>query len=186
MNSRGSIAFVCALLTASLAPAQVNTAAVLGTVVDSSQGAIAGAKITITNIATEAQDHAVSGADGSFLLNPLVPGEYVLTIDAPGFESLRQSAIRLSAGQRLRATYPLHPAAVQQTIDVSGQAPLVNTDNAEQRTTISQREVDRLPLARRDWTAVTTLGTGIQFNSDPAPPTLNGLPPARSPFPPLH
>jgi hypothetical protein len=183
MNSRSEIriaktllaAIVCVCL-AGISYSQVNTAAVFGAVVDSSGHMIPSAKVSITNIATNVVLRSVTDEDGHFSLNPLVPGSYELMIEATGFEPLRKTDVRLTAGERRRVTYELQPSTVRESVEVVEETTPVNADNAEQRTTVTNREVDQLPLAKRDWTSLTTLGTGLQFNSNYGTLSMNGLP----------
>ncbi len=166
------VIFGCARITL----AQINTAAVFGTVVDSTSRAIPSANVSIRNIATNHTTKAQTNEEGLFSLNPLVPGEYSLQIEAAGFQSRSENGIRLAAGDRVRGRYVLQVATVAQSVDVAADAALVNLDNAEQRSAATDREVERLPLAKRDWTALSSVGAGLLNNPERGTLIVNGLP----------
>src|SRR5689334_17116398 len=91
------------VFTAGLAPAQVTTATILGTVYDSSGAAIPGAKVTAANVATGLKHETTTGPDGSYVL-PLLPitGSYNVGVEARGFQRLVRAGIVLNINQYAR------------------------------------------------------------------------------------
>src|SRR5690348_9011215 len=85
--------------------AQVTTATLYGTVLDSSGAVVAGASVTLTNEGTGASTAKTSGPDGSFAFDFVRVGSYRLSIEAPGFKNLVTNAIDLQAGTNLRRTF---------------------------------------------------------------------------------
>src|SRR5437868_1713366 len=122
MERRWLIAILSVCFLGSAVQAQVNTAAIFGSVVDSSGQAIASANISITNTATNAVLRTTTSGEGLFSLNPLLPGEYEIVIGSTDFEERHERGVRLTAGERLRTTYTLNPATVKQTVEVTGDA----------------------------------------------------------------
>ena len=156
--------------------AQVITSTIYGIVTDPSGAAIAGARIKATDERTSASFSTESDALGEFTLTSLQPGRYTLQVEAPGFKTARQTGLELSSGARVRVNIMLELGEVTTAIEVSAATPLVNAVNAEQRSNLEIRQVRELPTARRDWTALLMLNTGLTVTGGTV--SLNGLPSA--------
>ncbi len=155
---------VAAFLSAALvfpAAAQVTTATFYGTVTDPSGAVVAEAVVTLTNEGTQATQRQTTNPDGEFSFNFVPVGTYSLRIQATGFKVSVGKGIRLSAGESVRLRFPLELGAVAETVEVTADAPLVNTVSAEQRETVTTKQVIELPLARRNVANVVTLSTGV-------------------------
>ena len=173
MNCRHFAALI-ALVSLLPAHAQVTTATVYGRVIDPSGAAIAQAKIALLNEGTNARVNTVSDAAGEFTAAFLAVGKYTISIEATGFKQQRRSGIELSAGQRVGLEYKLDLGNVSEVVEVSASTPQINTVSAEQREGKIEAEVRELPLARRDWTNMVGLGTGITTQGNGV--SMNGLP----------
>jgi outer membrane receptor protein involved in Fe transport len=147
-------------LLVSSVQAQVTTATLYGTVLDSSGAIVAGASVTLTNEGTGASTAKTSGPDGSFAFDFVRVGSYRLSIEAPGFKSLVTNAIDLQAGTNLRRTFSLEVGAVNETVSVQAAAALVNSVSAEQSHEVSTREAAELPLSKRNISNLLGLATG--------------------------
>ncbi len=165
------------LFFASAAVAQVTTATIYGTVLDSTGAAVPSAIIKIVNAGTGASSQATSGGEGEFTSTFLPVGRYDITVEAKGFKTYKQSGLDLTAGQRLPLEARLDVGNLTETVAVTAEAPLLNTTTAEQRNNLGTDEVRELPTARRDWTNLLRIGTGIS-TAGSGGLTLNGLPPA--------
>src|SRR5262250_407369 len=97
-------AWLVALCFLAVTPAcaQLTTADVLGTVTDAAGGAVSTARVTIVNTATRDTRTAQTGASGDFVVNLLPPGQYTVTVEAPGFKR-SVASLTLIAGDRARA-----------------------------------------------------------------------------------
>jgi hypothetical protein len=157
--------------------AQVTTATIYGTVVDSSGAAVPGASVRIVNSGTGAATATTSGGAGEFTSTFLSVGRYDIAVEARGFKTYKQTGLDLAAGQRLQLEARLDVGNVTETIEVSAETPLLTTTTAEQRNNLGTEEVRELPTARRDWTNLLRVGTGIATAGNGGL-TLNGLPPA--------
>jgi len=165
----------CLALLASLpALAQVTTATLYGRIVDPSGAGVPQAKILILNEQTNARANAVSDPSGEFTIPFLTAGSYTISLEAQGFKGQKQTGVLLSAGQRVGAEFRLELGNVAEVVEVSSSAPLINTVSAEQREGKTQEQVRELPLARRDWTNIIGLGTGITNQNTGV--SMNGLP----------
>lgn len=158
---------------------QVTTATVYGNVTDSSGAQIPGAPVVIVNEETGSTQTATTSSTGEFTFNFLAVGRYSLTIAASGFKEHTESGIELTAGQRVRRTYALEIGSLTERVTVTAGRPLVNTVNAEQLSSHSTIEVREMPLARRDWTNLLNIGTGVDVRGSGGGTgiAMNGLPP---------
>jgi hypothetical protein len=156
---------------------QANTATVYGSVTDQSGAFLPNATVEATNMMTGAHSATKSNGEGQFTFNFLPIGTYKFSADAPGFQNRVRENVVLSAGQTTQINLQLGITAAQQSVVVSGEAALLNTESAEQHLTIDSSTVHELPLPREDWTGLLKLGNGITpaGNNGVA---LNGLPPA--------
>ncbi len=161
------------LLSAGGAAAQVVTAGFSGTIVDPSGAAISGASVTMLNVGRGSALKRTSDTLGEVAFPSLPIGDYTITAEAKGFKTLKRSGVTLSSGQDLRMTLALEIGQVAETIEVTSEAPLVNTANAEQRSNLEAGRVQEMPMARRDWTSLLNLNTGVQVSGGAV--RLNGL-----------
>lgn len=116
---------------ASTARAQVSTASIVGTVVDSTRAAVSGATVTETQVETRVSRTVSGGEDGLFdiPLPPLCP--YSLKISAAGFADFQQSGIVLTVGQIANIPVSLRPGNVSETVTVSANATMLNITGEE-------------------------------------------------------
>ena len=140
---------------------------------------IPGAPVVIVNEETGAVADRTTSTTGEFTFNFLPVGRYSLTITASGFKEQTESGIELTAGQSVRRTYALEIGSLTEKVTVTAGKPLVNTVNAEQLFSHGTLEVREMPLARRDWTNLLNVGTGVEVRGRAAAPgfRMNGLPP---------
>ena len=152
---------VCCAVSMRLVTAQVTTATFYGIVNDATGAVVPGAMVSLTNAGTSEVYRKVTDAAGEFGFQFLPVGTYTLRIEAQGFRALENSGITFTAGQQTRQTYPLDVGSVTETLKVEGTAPLLNTVSAEQQQSIDSTTAKELPLARRDFSGLLKLGTGV-------------------------
>lgn len=141
----GRLAFVCLTLAGCL-HAQTDRANLTGTVTDQSGALVPGAVVTAVHVATNATRTATSNSDGEFVLPQLVIGEYRLRTAADGFKASINSGIVLTPGATVRADIRLEVGQVNESVQVSAQAVLIQTDNAKVQTAVSPKFIEDLPL----------------------------------------
>jgi hypothetical protein len=141
--------------------AQVTTATFSGTVTDPTGAATPDATVTLTQDQTGIVTIKVTGHDGDFQFDFLRVGSYTITIQAKGFKRYEAKGIDLEAGQNVRRTYPLQLGDVTETVSVEAAAPLVNTVSAEQANAFDSKTVKDLPLARRNFSGLLRLDSGV-------------------------
>ncbi len=151
------------LLVAIAAPvsAQVDRATLTGIVRDPSNAVIPQAKVTVISIATGVTTTATTTSDGTYLVVNLLPGEYVVQAEAPGFQRFEQTvALELGARSRLDVSLPV--GSVGETVTVQGVSPLLSTESAVVGTVVNSLEVSKLPLAIRNWDDLLAMVPGVQ------------------------
>ena len=141
--------------------AQVTGAAVSGTVTDPSGSIIAGAQISIQNLATGVSTAIPTNSDGFYTLPNLRPGSYELKASAPGFATALRTGITLTVGAQQVLNLTLTVGQTAQTIEVNGEAPTVDLTSSAITAVVSSHTVVELPLNGRSWTDLTTLQPGV-------------------------
>lgn len=153
------------LLAASVAllysQAQSSSADLKGSVVDPSGAAIAGAKLSVTNHDTGLTRTSATDRDGGFLFSSLPPSRYSLHVEAPGFAEKNIEGIELRVGDTVTLPVAMSLEAVGTQLDVSAQAPVVETDRIQQSSTIEMHTIDNLPINRRNYLDLTLLTPGV-------------------------
>ena len=144
--------------------AQVPTADLSGIVTDSTGAAISGAAVTITNTGTAAARTSNTNGEGGYSLSSLNPGRYTMLVEAKGFKRAERKDIELQVGQAARLDYTLDIGNVSETVEVSGGAPVLETENATVGTVIENRRIVELPLNGRNYLQLASLTPGVTTN----------------------
>lgn len=146
--------------------AQVTFGSVTGTVVDSSASTISGATVKLTNLGTNETRTMQTGGGGIFAFPNLIAGLYRVEVEAAGFKRFIQENVAVQVGVSTRVDATLQVGTVAQTIVVTTEAPPLQTDNASLGTTISQEEVQSIPLSGRNINNMLTLVPGVVAGGD--------------------
>ena len=155
-------AVVVVFLAASLLMAQTSQGRILGTVTDVSGAVVSGAAITITNIATGVSRNATSSKAGEFLVPQLDAGPYSVKVQAKGFATVDRTGIHLEVAKDVRVDVQLKPGAETEVMEVSGEAPIIDTTSDVLGETFSNQAINELPLQGRDFQNLAVLQPGIQ------------------------
>src|SRR5580704_13352930 len=152
-----------ALCLLGLSPALFSqtTSGLTGTVTDLSGATMPGAKVTLTSTETGAQRESTSNDVGSYEFTALQPGGYTLTFQKEGFAQVTSAAIRLEVNQVARLDVSMHPGAVNENIQVTAAAALLESSNSEIGQVIETKAVSDLPLNGRNFAQLAILGTGV-------------------------
>lgn len=153
-------AIISAFLVA-WASAQGVLATLVGRITDESGAVIPRGKIKIVNVATNASRIAEASDTGDFALPQLAPGEYVLTVEQPGFNTAVRRGIVLETGQQARVDVALQPGTLTQEVNVSAVAPLVSSENATIGNVVDQKKIVELPLNGRDYLQLAQLQPNV-------------------------
>jgi len=158
---------VTLLLFAASAAAQEFRATVSGRVTDTQSAVIAGVKITATQIGTEAKFETVSAADGLYTIPFLPPGSYRLVAETAGFKRYVRDNLAAGANERLGVDIQMEVGAVTETINVSSEAPVLQTTTASTGQVISSAQIENMPVSGRTPLALAQLAFGVVPNTDP-------------------
>jgi Carboxypeptidase regulatory-like domain len=145
--------------------------AIQGAVLDKSEGAIAGAEVSVTSKATGTTRSVATSDTGSFRFDLLSAGLYTVKVSKAGFSTVTQN-IELLVGQTATANVVLSPGSVSETIEVTGEAPLVDVVKTSVSQQITPSEVQELPLLGRDVANLAYLAPGVKA-TDSYDPTKN-------------
>lgn len=150
------------LVLSSVLSAQTYQGRILGTVTDASGAVVSGASVTVTNVATGVSRNVVTTTSGEFIAPNLEPGPYAVTVQASGFETTRHTGIQLEVAKDARVDAQLKPGAATVTMNISGEAPMVETTSNVLGETFSNEAINELPLQGRDFQNLVVLQPGIQ------------------------
>jgi len=138
-------------------------AVVSGTVTDSTGGVLPGVTVTATNDATGNVFEAVTDATGTYRLAMRI-GTYRMTSRLSGFQTVTRDRMELLVGQTVVINLQMAPATVQETVTVTGEAPLVDTTTSTVGANIDPRQMSELPLNGRNWMDLSLLAPGARRN----------------------
>jgi hypothetical protein len=157
--------FSVLVLTLSLAPhsafAQAVSGTILGTVTDSSGAIMANAKVTVVNEGTGLTRTVVADTNGEFTAPSLPTGHYTLIAEASGFKTLTLSNIQLGVDQRARIDVKLEVGSVSESVTIEARAPLLQTSSSELGTTVTNQQIEALPLNGRNFVNLTRTVPGV-------------------------
>ena len=172
---------VALLLTLSLATVpmfgqSLTTGNITGTVVDPSHAVIAGATVELKGLDTGSTASTTTNSNGGYSFGLLRPGRYQITVKQAGFSEVTQT-LQVQVGQTSTAEIDLTVAKGTETVEVSGTAPLINTEPSN-NTAYTQEEVAQLPSAGGDITNIANTAPGVVVNGTGGYGnfTANGMP----------
>jgi hypothetical protein len=170
------------LLSSLPVSAQVPTAVLTGVVRDASGAVIPNVKVQAINTGTNLSRQAITDQSGTYRIAALNPGPYRLEAEAGGFKKATLGDIVLEVGSQVRVDVEMQVGDVTQSLEVTGRASLVNTENNQIGGVINQSRVVSLPLNGRNFMELTTLTAGIAEGTGAAAivnkraPTAAGMP----------
>jgi hypothetical protein len=143
------------------------TAAIVGSVEDPSGAPVKGAAVVARDTDRGVLYTAQTNDAGAFNLQHLPIGTYDVKVTAPGFDTAVHAPFTLVLNQTARLTFQMKIGKVSETLEVTGSAPVLQTENAQVNTVIDSRTVDNLPLETRNYVQLTLLSPGA-ISVDPA------------------
>jgi outer membrane receptor protein involved in Fe transport len=158
---------------AAAALAQSTTATIRGRVQNAAGEAIGGAEVNAIGTSSGFVKTVKSGADGSFLLGGLTPGEYAIAAAATGFEPQTET-VTVLVGQNLTMIFAMDaPTVVNESIVVVGEQA-VDTRTSEAATNVTRQQIEALPQDSRNFLNFAALAPGIRLSTDPLRKTIAG------------
>lgn len=157
--------FCLAALLSVTALAQFDSATVLGTIRDANGSAIAGAKVSLKNIATEITVIAQTDANGDYLFPNVKIGSYKVSAELQGFTTAVVERVEIVVNARQRVDFTLQPGAVTETVTVTDAAQLLETDSSVRGQVVQRQQIVNLPLNGRSYANLALLAPGVRESS---------------------
>jgi hypothetical protein len=147
-----ALAFCSCLAIISNAPvsAQTTYGSVAGAVTDASGAAIADAQVTLTNEGTTEKRVQQTGPDGLYSFVNLLPGTYRIDLEKAGFKHITRPQVIVEVGQSAKIDITLQVGEVTQTVEVTGETPLLQAETSSMGQVVEERKADELPLNGRN------------------------------------
>jgi hypothetical protein len=157
---------VVLLLLAPSASAQQGSG-IAGIVRDTSGGVLPGVVVEASSpVLIEKIRSVVTDAEGRYNIVALRPGTYTVTFALPGFRIVRREGVTLQAGFTATVNADLAVGALEETITVSGEAPLVDVRNTDRQTVLQDEVLTQLPTGNRNLASLTILIPGLSGPTD--------------------
>jgi hypothetical protein len=179
------LAVICvALLVSVAAHPQGSSGRILGVVTDQSGGNVAGATVTITDVARGVSQTLTTDSDGAYVALSLLPGTYTVRAEYKGFKTFERKNILVEVGKDVRIDPVLQTGSATETITITEEVPMVDTTSTTLGGTISNEIINDLPLNGRNYQNLISLrpGTAIYPGGGPWTQTTNGIRPEDTSF----
>ncbi len=146
-----ALLLVLILGTAPTAYAQSNTGQISGRVTDTSGAVLPGVVITLTGGSLLESQTTVTADTGSFQFVGLLPGTYTMRYELSGFRTVLRETVPVQVGSNTTANAQLEVSALEETVTVSGESPVVDTRRVGTKTNFTQEQLQNIPSARDPW-----------------------------------
>src|SRR5262249_35598288 len=141
--------------------AQTSYGSVVGTVTDATRGAIPGAVVVLTNTGTAERKSVPADSAGNYQFVNLIPEDYRIEVESPGFKRYHREPIRVEVGSALRIDAAMEVGDVAEVLTVSAETPLLQTQTATMGQTVEGRIVQDMPLNGRNVLNLIALAPGV-------------------------
>ena len=149
------------VLPPSAVQAQTFYGTLAGTVTDASGGVMPGAAVTVTNIGTNDKRSAVTDAAGNYRFVNLVPANYRLDVEMPGFKHMTREPITVRVESAIRVDVALEVGAITEIVEVVSSSPLLQTETGALSSVVSGEQVQEMPLNGRNIMNLVALTPGV-------------------------
>ena len=157
-----SLALVVSLYLPTLLSAQGTGGRILGRISDPTGAVLSAVKVTATNEATGVSQDSLSNDSGDYAFPNVPVGTYSLSFDLTGFKKAVRRSIALDVNQVITLNMTMQLGAAQEVVDVTSEAPLVDTSSTQLGAVVNNRSVNELPLNARDSYQFLQLQPGVQ------------------------
>lgn len=162
-----SLAALLVLAVCAIAFAQSTTAGAIGGVVaNPNKEVVPGASVTVRNAGTNKEDSATTDDQGRFKVVNLQPGIYVVTVNSTGFSPYTNERVVVEVGRETSLEISLAVGVVTGTVDVSAEAPVINTTQQDFSSNINQTSINELPINGRRASSFVLLTPGAVPDGD--------------------
>lgn len=157
---------LCIIAGVSVSLFSQGTTSLRGTVADASGAVIPHANVVITNVATNQERQTTTNERGLYELVSVMPGTYKLTVSATGFTTAVQNNIQLQVDLPATQNVQLHVGAQEQTVEVTGEAPLLNTTDSSVGRNMGSTQIENIPLRAENMPLLLSFQPGVAYNGD--------------------
>ncbi|MGB9234039.1 MAG: carboxypeptidase regulatory-like domain-containing protein [Terriglobales bacterium] len=162
MKAVRALLLACLLLAVTVPSiSQTTTGRIIGNVHDQSGAAVAGATLTVTDVQRGTARTATSDNSGGYVVSNLQPGIYSVRVEAKGFKTVERRGIQIEVATDVAVEIELSPGDVKEMVVVTADAPLVNTTSSVLGGTLSNKEINDLPLNGRNYENLLQLRPGV-------------------------
>lgn len=167
---------VCLCVVASVIGQTVNTR-VTGTVKDSADAVVPGAKVTLRDTSTNQEKVVNTSDDGTFVISDVRPGTYMVTVERANFKKLQVQNVAVHVDIPAVLNIVLEAGGITETVSVTatGTEALIRTEDAKLSTTIDMKQVEDLPLNGRNPINLAGGQAGVNTNTNIRQSVINGL-----------
>src|SRR5579859_7521604 len=141
--------------------AQSTAGRILGSLTDQSGAAVSGATVVVTDTQRGTERSATTDETGDYTFAGLQPGTYRVRASAKGFKGAERPSVQVEVASDVRADFALQPGQVTETVTISMEVPLVNTSSSTLGGTLSNKEINDLPLSGRNYENLLQLRPGV-------------------------
>ena len=141
--------------------AQVDAGTILGSVRDGSGASVSGAAVELVNEGTGASLTFTTDSDGNYKFTPIRIGSYKVTVTAQGFQSETRIKITVNVGANVVIDFALKPGQTSQTIEVTAEQPILETQSGAVGQVVDSKSINDLPLNGRNFTFLAQLSAGV-------------------------
>ncbi len=152
--------FLLSIILSGPAWAQKDTGSIVGTVKDPSGAVVANAKISVTDIERDQTFTTSTDSNGEYVASPLRVGKYTVTAELGGFKKAFSTSVDLDVQQRIAINITLQVGQINESVEVSGAAALLETETSELGQVVDSRQASNLPLNGRNFAQLALLSTG--------------------------
>src|SRR5690242_6254848 len=145
------------------AAASAQEATITGKIVDSTGGVLPGVTVTALHEATGTQFVGVTDTLGVYRM-PVRIGDFRITAELPGFATITRTGVTLLVGQTATLDLQMAPSTVQESVTVTGEAPLVDMKNSSVGGNLDAKQLSEIPLSGRNWVDLVMLAPGSRAN----------------------
>jgi len=159
--TRCSIVLLC-LVCPTFLVAQSTGGRILGRVADSTGAVLSGVTVNLANEATGVSRDTQTGSSGDFVFVEVQPGTYTVSFEQKGFKKDIQKSVVVQVNQVVTLNTTMQPGGAQEVVEVTSEAPLVETTSTQMGAVVNERAIAQLPLNARDTYQLLQLQPGVQ------------------------
>jgi hypothetical protein len=149
-----------------ICPAQETRGSITGKITDPQSAVIPAAPVTVTDVLTGVSNKVTTNQTGYYEVNFLDPGTYSVSAEAAGFKTIVRSGIVLNTGDRLTVDVQLEVGGATQSVEVTGQAPLLDTTGAAGGRVLNDRDISQLPYTTMNPLSLQAMSPGMVFTGN--------------------